>query len=41
MANKFGLDIDASYDTNHTEDLVAKIFRIMDDGELCGGLAVV
>ena len=41
MANKFGLDIDASYDTNHTEDLAAKIFQIMDDGELCGGIAVV
>ncbi|KAI2501987.1 hypothetical protein MHU86_12470 [Fragilaria crotonensis] len=40
MATEFHLNIDASYDTHHTADLAAKMFQLMDNGELCGKMAV-
>ena len=41
LATAVHLNIDTSYDTHHTADLAEKMFQLMDEGELCGKMAVV
>lgn len=40
-ARKFNISIDTSYDIEHTSGLAAKLFKLMEEGQMCGKLAVI
>jgi hypothetical protein len=40
-ARKFNITIDTTYDIEHTSGLAAKLFNLMEEGKMCGKLAVI
>lgn len=40
-ARKFNISIDSTYDIEHTSALAAKLFQLMEEGQMCGKLAVI